>query len=181
MISRTGALCSIFLSVALALGLSGTAAAENADIQMVEQEIIITVKGEVYEVGVDVESVEEFIEENRPDGISTMAWREDFFTYGTLRTQTTSCSYASIDYFKTGGSSIRVDFGVAQVGRATKLGQPVEEHQLRRPQRSHVQHCRQRERAGPHERRQPGRIRQQVHQLPMKTPGRTPDLRFHLE
>lgn len=120
MLSRIGALCSIPLSLALALGLSGTAAAENADIRMVEQEIIITVEGDVYEVGVDVESVEEFIEENKPDGVSTMAWREDYFTYGTLRTQTASCAYASIDYFKTGGSTIRVDFGVAQVGRATK-------------------------------------------------------------
>lgn len=120
MISRSGSLCSIILSFSLALGVSGTAAAENADINTIEQEVIITKDGDFYEVGVDVESVEEFVEQNKPDGISTMAWREDYFTNGTLRTQTVSCSHASIDYFKTGGSTISVDFGVAQRGRATK-------------------------------------------------------------
>lgn len=108
------------LSCGLALSVSGTAAAENADIRILEQEIIITADGDVYEVGVDVDSLDQFAEENKPAGVSPMAWCEEYLSSGTLRLQTVSCSHASIDYFKHSGSRIYADFGVAQVGRSTK-------------------------------------------------------------
>ncbi|MBB6174450.1 hypothetical protein HNR23_004510 [Nocardiopsis mwathae] len=111
----------IVAAVSMALPISSTvpAIAQESPKTVYEQEIIITNEHEILEVGKDkdVESVEEFVRQQRKNNLGSKARYEAFLTNGTLRIDTLKCQWASVDYFKHSGSTISAKFGARQYNK----------------------------------------------------------------
>lgn len=130
--SRSIAVASSFV---FALGISllpgSPAVAEEAGAEnqratnILEQEILITEDHEILEVGPgkDVESVRayqaEFAEE-RGDDMRAYSVGYGYLSNGTLTVDGIGCSTASVEYYKTGGKTIRARFGLNQGNESTQ-------------------------------------------------------------
>jgi hypothetical protein len=118
-------------AITVSLGVHAAAMAEEAYTSVAEIEIIVTNDNEVLTVGEgeDVESVEAFQAELAEEaGIQPFGTEYGYSTNGTLRIQSNSRG-TSIDYFKSAGSSIRVEFrnyyGSASRGTAWSCPQVI--------------------------------------------------------
>ncbi|MBR8742654.1 hypothetical protein DSY14_13100 [Nocardiopsis sp. MG754419] len=108
-----------------------TAVAADDRAQSSSVEFIVTDEGS-YEVGADVESLGDFLDENpeyvaavaRPEEVGTLASDTAALTHGTLRIRTTDCATATVTYTKVSGGPITVEPRIGQIGRLERKGDP---------------------------------------------------------